>query len=59
MEHELSKMGEQKQLDGTDFSADLDLPDTYTISRQIRIQENPSICVCFLLFLIPIKFVKL
>jgi hypothetical protein len=47
MEHELSKMGEQKQLDGTDFAADLDLPETYTISRQIRVQENPSICVVY------------
>lgn len=44
MEHELVKMGEQKQMEG---STDLDVPDTYTISRQIKIQENPPINVCF------------
>jgi len=48
MEHELVKMGEQKQMEGS--TADLDVPDTYTISRQIKIQENPPINVCFEIF---------
>ncbi|KAL7079756.1 hypothetical protein ACQ4LE_001817 [Meloidogyne hapla] len=47
MEHELVKMGEQKQMEGTGSTADLDVPDTYTISRQIKIQENPLICIVY------------
>ena len=53
MEHELVKMGEQKQMEGS--TADLDVPDTYTISRQIKIQENPPINVCFEIFEITYK----
>uniref|UniRef100_A0A914MGZ6 Uncharacterized protein n=1 Tax=Meloidogyne incognita TaxID=6306 RepID=A0A914MGZ6_MELIC len=45
MEHELVKMGEQKQMEGS--TADLDVPDTYTISRQIKIQENPPINIVY------------
>ncbi|CAK5097389.1 unnamed protein product [Meloidogyne enterolobii] len=45
MEHELVKMGEQKQMEGS--TADLDVPDTYTISRQIKIQENPPISIVY------------
>ena len=52
MDHELAKMGEQKQFSGTDFTVDLDLPDTYTIARQLQIQDNPPICVCLLLFIV-------